>query len=155
MDSWTNCINTLWIDDPLNNDPDNDNPPIDNNNRLATPSSARSSTPESLSSVSATVPVGDDEVQSVSPSPTPPTVSENCRGPVGLWRFPNGEWHPRNLTHIYDSDGRLHETSLPRDNYKGADGLWHYPDGQLLPRNLYVADEPTVYDDTYHDSSAE
>ena len=82
-------------------------------------------------------------------------MSENYRGADGLWRFPNGDLHPRNLTYIYDPDGRLRETSLPRDNYKGADELCHYPDGLLHPRNLYVTDGPTIYDDTDNDSSAE
>ncbi len=101
-----------------------------------------------------TVPVSDGEVQCVSPSSPPPPTSENYRGTDGLCRFPNGEWHPRNLSHIYDTDGRLRETSRTRDNYKGSDGLWHYPDGQLHPRNIYVTDGPTVYDDTDNDNDS-
>jgi len=155
MDSWTKYDNTIWIDDPLNNDPDNHILSIDNNNRPSTHSSTRSSSPESLSSVSSTVPVGDDEVQSVNPPLPPPPTSENYRGTDGLWRIPNGEWHPRNLTHIYDTNGRLREVGMPRDNYKGPDGLWHYPAGQLNPRNIYVTDGPIVNDNTDNDSFAE
>jgi len=105
--------------------------------------------------VPSTDPVADYEIQSLIPSPSPPPAPENCRGTNGLWRFPNGEWHPRNLNRIYDSDGRLREASLPLDNYKGADGRWHYPDGQLHPRNIYGSDGPTVYDDTDNNSYAE
>jgi len=105
--------------------------------------------------VPSTIPIGDDEVSSVNPSSPPPPTSENNRGTNGLWRFPNGEWQPRNLTHIYDTNGRIREAGLPRDNYKGPDGLWHYPDGQLHPRNISATDGPTVYDDTDNDSFAE
>jgi hypothetical protein len=99
--------------------------------------------------------IGDDEVNSVSPFSIALPTSENYRGTNRLWRFPNGEWHPRNLTHIYDTNGRLREAGTPRDNYNGAGGPEHNPNGQLHPRNIYVTDGPTVYDDTDNDSSAE
>ena len=104
-----------------------------------------------------TVPAGEDEVSRVippSPTPLPPTTN-NYRGTDGLWRFLNGEWHPRNITHIYDTNGRLREAGTPRDNYHGAGGPAHHLNGQLHPRNIHGTDGPAVYDDTDNDSSAE
>jgi len=75
-------------------------------------------------------------------APAAPPMLENYRGTDGLWRFPNGDWHPRNISHIYGPDKRLHESSPQRGNYRGADGLWHYPDRHGHPRNIYATNRP-------------
>jgi hypothetical protein len=75
-------------------------------------------------------------------------MPENYRGADGQWKFPNGELHPHNLTHIYDSDGCLREASPPRANLKRIYGMCYYPNGHPYPRNLYVTDGPATYDDT-------
>ncbi len=69
-------------------------------------------------------------------------MHENYRRTDGLWRYPNGDWHPRNFTHIYDADGRLREKSSQREGYKGASGLRHFLTGRRHPGNIYVTDGP-------------
>ena len=108
--------------------------------------SSLETSPESLTSVSSTVPAGDPEDQHISPFASPPP--RNYRGEDGMWRFPNGECHPRNMSHLYDTNGRICESNPSRENFKGGDGLWHYPDRHLHPRNLYVTDGSVDYSDT-------
>ena len=72
-----------------------------------------------------------------------------------MWRFPNRDWHPRNLSHIFGPDGRLLESSPHKDNYKGLDGLWHSPDGHGHPRNMYTTDGPADHSSPGSSSSLE
>ena len=92
-------------------------------------------------------------LQAPNPPTPPPPPTGTYRGTDGLWRFPNGDFHPRNLSHLYDSNGRIRESNPPRVKFKGVDGLWQYLDGHL--RIIYVTDGPIVYSDADTLSSME
>ena len=118
------------IDDPFNDDlPNDSHSPISKTLvdfylcRGSTPSSSRTSSPESLSSVPSTVQVGRPETQSsgpqgqdpISPYETSDNLEDNFRGADGLWYYPVGNWHPCD---IYATDGPADHNNPGSDSPK-------------------------------------